>query len=318
MAKVIRSAGPVGRNKNKIESGLYRKHCVQCHGITGDGFGPAASLLSPYPRDFRRGTFKFKSTPVGSKPLHSDLIRTVSNGIPGTAMPAFSTLNNSKDFSDDVDALAHYVRFLAIRGEVERRIITALDSNALDAETAKQILMRVAGDWMAAESKVISPPNLNPNPNEYGRLESIARGKAIFESELTACVKCHGSKGEGNGTSQDFDDWTKDWTIRAGIDPVHPSEWRAMKKFGALRPVVDKARNLTWGVLRGGESRKDIYLRLVCGIEGSPMPAIARKENGNPGLSESDISDLIEYVLSLSTADRRAEPRKEASHAAIQ
>ncbi|MEQ1828010.1 MAG: cytochrome c, partial [Pirellula sp.] len=75
MDKVRRAAGPVGRNKSKVEKGLYRKHCVQCHGLSGDGYGPAAGLLAPYPRDFRRGTFKFKSTPVGSKPTQSDIVR---------------------------------------------------------------------------------------------------------------------------------------------------------------------------------------------------------------------------------------------------
>ena len=80
MLKVSRSAGPVGRDESKVERGLYRKHCVQCHGIAGDGAGPAASLLSPYPRDFRRGTFKFKSTPLAKKPTHQDIVRTIENG----------------------------------------------------------------------------------------------------------------------------------------------------------------------------------------------------------------------------------------------
>ena len=74
MEKVVRSSGPVGRDKSKVERGLFRKHCVQCHGISGDGRGPAAALLAPYPRDFRRGSFKFKSTPIGKKPTHSDTL----------------------------------------------------------------------------------------------------------------------------------------------------------------------------------------------------------------------------------------------------
>ena len=42
------------------QRGLYRQHCVHCHGITGDGAGPTAQFLMPYPRDFRTGEFKFK------------------------------------------------------------------------------------------------------------------------------------------------------------------------------------------------------------------------------------------------------------------
>ncbi|MBM3967484.1 MAG: cytochrome c, partial [Planctomycetes bacterium] len=101
MDDVKRSAGPVGRGNDKIERGLYRKHCVSCHGVTGDGRGLAASMLAPYPRDFRRGTFKFKSTPTGVKPTRSDLVRTLHKGIPGTSMPSFAALERSKEFEND-------------------------------------------------------------------------------------------------------------------------------------------------------------------------------------------------------------------------
>ena len=29
---------------------LYREHCAHCHGISGDGVGPTAVFLNPYPR----------------------------------------------------------------------------------------------------------------------------------------------------------------------------------------------------------------------------------------------------------------------------
>jgi mono/diheme cytochrome c family protein len=38
---------------------VYMKRCVQCHGISGDGNGPAAASMYPRPRDYRRGIFKF-------------------------------------------------------------------------------------------------------------------------------------------------------------------------------------------------------------------------------------------------------------------
>jgi mono/diheme cytochrome c family protein len=70
--------------------GLYREHCAHCHGITGDGAGPTAGFLNPYPRDYRKGWFKFKSTPLDVRPTHDDLKKIVLDGIPGTAMPSFS------------------------------------------------------------------------------------------------------------------------------------------------------------------------------------------------------------------------------------
>jgi len=62
------AAGPVSSEEEGLPHGLYREHCAECHGITGDGAGPTAALLNPYPRDFRLGKFKFKSTPQRRPP----------------------------------------------------------------------------------------------------------------------------------------------------------------------------------------------------------------------------------------------------------
>ena len=70
----------------------YRSACAPCHGILGDGQGPAARSISPKPRDFTAGVFKFRTTPSGALPSDSDLFRTVSDGVPGTWMPAWEEL----------------------------------------------------------------------------------------------------------------------------------------------------------------------------------------------------------------------------------
>ena len=57
------AAGRVGSDQAGRQFGLYRKHCAHCHGLSGDGAGPSAVFLEPYLRDFRRGIFKYKSTP---------------------------------------------------------------------------------------------------------------------------------------------------------------------------------------------------------------------------------------------------------------
>jgi len=163
-------------------------------------------------------------------------------------------------------------------------------------------------------------PTLIAPENGEEKQASIERGKEIFLSELTACSKCHGKSGDGKGASQDYDEWTKDWTIRAGIDPANKSEWKPMKKFGARKPVIDSSRNLTLGAFRGGSTRDDIYARIVLGIEGSPMPAIARKVNENPGVTEQGIRDLVEYVFSLSELKSQNgghESVEGASHASV-
>ena len=108
------AAGPVGSDENDNPRGLFRKHCVACHGISGDGAGPNAAALMPYPRDYRPGVFKYTSTAGGGKPVREDLLRTLQTGIPGTAMPSFGKLPQRQ-----LESLVEYVKYLSLRGETE-------------------------------------------------------------------------------------------------------------------------------------------------------------------------------------------------------
>ena len=47
---------------------VYEAHCIECHGRTGRGDGPAAAMLMPRPRDFTAGKYKLRSTETGSIP----------------------------------------------------------------------------------------------------------------------------------------------------------------------------------------------------------------------------------------------------------
>lgn len=112
------SAGAVSSDRENRHQGLYREHCSHCHGITGDGAGPTASFLDPYPRDFRHGKFKFKKTVTGTPPTREDLKRILVNGVPGTAMPSFRLLSD-----EELDALVDYVIYLSMRGMTERLLV---------------------------------------------------------------------------------------------------------------------------------------------------------------------------------------------------
>lgn len=65
---------------------VYQQSCATCHGDRGDGRGSFSDFLLPRPRDFSRGVYKLRSTPAGTLPLDADLARTISYGVPGTAM----------------------------------------------------------------------------------------------------------------------------------------------------------------------------------------------------------------------------------------
>lgn len=137
------AAGPVGSDQTGRPTGLYREHCAHCHGVTGDGNGPTAAFLNPYPRDYRPARFKFKSTPIGTRPTHDDLKKIVTEGIPGTAMPSFRLLPEQ-----EVEALVHYVKYLSLRGQMERRLYETLK----DLEPEERIIDPAPADTTAAKT----------------------------------------------------------------------------------------------------------------------------------------------------------------------
>lgn len=65
--------------------GIYQRNCIACHGPHGDGKGPAASALTPSPRDFLDPKAKWTR---GREPLQ--IYQTLTEGNPGTAMPPFA------------------------------------------------------------------------------------------------------------------------------------------------------------------------------------------------------------------------------------
>jgi cytochrome c oxidase cbb3-type subunit 2 len=88
----------------------YQKHCAKCHGVNGDGQGPLAVDLSTKPQNFTNGVYKFRSTQSGELPTDEDLLRTISVGIPGTAMEGYQELPQP-----DRLALVAYLKSLSPR-----------------------------------------------------------------------------------------------------------------------------------------------------------------------------------------------------------
>ncbi|MEX2027600.1 MAG: cytochrome c, partial [Pirellulaceae bacterium] len=310
--KLKTAAGPVRSDEHGNAQGLFREHCAHCHGVTGDGAGPTAAFLNPYPRDFRKGVFKFKSTPKGERPTHDDLKRIVVNGIPGTAMPSFRLLSDP-----DLEALLAYVKYLSIRGEVERKLIEKLDflddgdrlivegdQFAEKLNDIKGIAAVVVKRWENAPQTAVAIEQRPPGWDDPETLEaSIERGRRLFYGEVANCVKCHGESALGDGVTNDYDDWAKDF-----IPPnATPEKIRELSQtytaLGAMEPRHIQPRNLRRGVFRGGRRPIDLYWRMRNGIEGTPMPAVLMKDPMAPadtkGLTEDDLWSLIDYVRNL-------------------
>jgi mono/diheme cytochrome c family protein len=144
---------------------LYARQCAACHGAEGRGDGEAAYLLNPKPRDFTAATYRLVST-WESVPTDQDLFRTISRGMPGSAMPSWGHLPEA-----DRWALVRHVRSLA-----ERPLVVA-PSRAPGA------------DGSAGTGEVVVPAE--PADAATNR----ARGQELFAG---ACATCHGATGKGD------------------------------------------------------------------------------------------------------------------------
>lgn len=140
---------------------VYERYCVGCHGVAGDGDGPAAPMLLVKPRDFTKGVYKFRSTGSGQLPTDEDLYRIITRGVYRTSMPAWNLLSEHERL-----ALVAYVKSFY-------------------------------PEWSARGP---GTPILIPEPPDtLGSEESVERGRELYE--LLDCAACHGVSGRGDGES---------------------------------------------------------------------------------------------------------------------
>jgi mono/diheme cytochrome c family protein len=292
----------LGLDDLKLSRGsvVYRKLCLQCHGLTGAGDGAHAIELAAMPRDYRQGIFKFitvfpaqdaQKNPAakskkndlnpGGKPRREDLKRTIRNGLDGSMMPAFSTINE-----DDLDDLVSYVIHLSIRGETEfatmRRVIQPTDDDPAEF-TAPELrwlflrnLLFVLDNWgLAARSPIPIPPEHAKTSAD--RLLSAYRGYKFYNSAEFGCAACH---------------------INYGREPA--MKWD-------LWGTVVQPRNLALGVYRGGRRGEDLYARIYGGIYPSGMTAFHPTLKTGPSYPDQPdkIWNVVHFLQALSDPAER-------------
>ncbi len=147
----------------------YEKQCSACHGADGRANGDAAYLLYPKPRDFTRASYRLVSTWEGV-PTDEDLYRSISRGMPGSAMPSWAHLPERTRWG-----LVHYVKSLA-------------ENPITVAPTAE-------GDAPSGVIQLTSEPPFDYKAREIAT-ELFAQG----------CAPCHGVSGRGDGTQEQLDD----------------------------------------------------------------------------------------------------------------
>ena len=119
----------------------------------------------------------------------------------------------------------------------------------------KTLSPRWANEPPARPIPVVRPANLNA---------LVAKGKGMFKK--AGCPECHGESGRGDGPSAG--------TLTSGGRPTRPAD-------------------LTNHPLKGGDQPEEIYLILVSGLDGTPMPSY------RDALEEEELWALAIYVTGL-------------------
>ncbi len=175
---------------------IYNFRCSACHGVTGEGDGPVAQFLDPRPRNFTFANFKFRTTKFSELALDEDLFRTITRGVPGTAMPSWITLR-----TDERWKVVYYIKTFAEDFFSD----PDFDPRRKDDE---------------GDDYVIEIPSFSASTPEL-----VEAGKKVFVR--AGCVECHGKEGRGDGTSagRQFNylkqrilprDLSKGWTYKGG------------------------------------------------------------------------------------------------------
>lgn len=154
---------------------LFGKYCSICHGDRGDGAGKFAYLMNPRPRNLQQGNFKLATT-QNQIPSDDDLLRTISRGMPGSAMPPWGHLP-----ATDLRALVVFVRQLHVDAS-RKELETWVAERTMKAE-------EVAGA-LAERTQPGLPLVVPPEPS----FDDVRwfRGRRVY---LEGCAACHGESG---------------------------------------------------------------------------------------------------------------------------
>jgi len=223
----------------------FATRCAPCHGDEGLGDGPMAPLLFPPPRDFSRGNFRVVST-TNRVPTDADLMRTIRDGMLGTAMPPFDHLP-----ARDLRALVAAVRELAVRAETERLLEQHHD--AAEARARR-------GDDAARPARRRLPPE---PPLTW---QGLQRGQRLYESD---CASCHGQEGRGDGRVELVADhgrpvFARDLQrglLKGGIDGVQIARRIAAGMPGTPMPATAYAPRDLWDLVHYVQSLVDPQAR---------------------------------------------------------
>ncbi|MGE5177342.1 MAG: c-type cytochrome [Hyphomicrobiales bacterium] len=243
---------------------LFSVNCASCHGTDGKGDGPAAAALNPKPRDFTSGYWKYGGGVAR-------IVRTITEGSPGTAMAAFPSIPPEDRF-----AIAHYEQSFHAPIEADKPEDVAWAEQQFGGGAS------AGGATAAAGGAAAAPPvETGPTITIEQALAALAvtpppEGQAIADPALRTgegaslyaerCASCHGATGEGG--------------VRTRILGSAPYVYLTTKSLGDA-PTTD------WPT--DAARFTDLVLR---GLSGYVMPA-------NGDLTTDQVRALYDHTLML-------------------
>jgi mono/diheme cytochrome c family protein len=250
---------------------VYIEYCMGCHGMSGEGNGPAAIGSVPPPRNFTQGLYKFGLVKDGGLPTDEDFKRIIQHGLNGTGMLKW-------DISDDQTyAVTQYIKTFA-----------------------PQV-------WENKDQQAGVKIDFISDPFGLARKSfAIEHGKEVYHL-VANCQSCHRAyltQDELNSLSMKLNK-----TAAPEFDPsmyelkIQESEYYLYQYKD--RKVKFMPPDFTWNEVRSASDEKGIAERLCAGVTGSGMPAWCGV------VSNEDVWALAYYVKSLFDLKNNFKKREE-------
>ncbi len=190
-----------------VEKGksLFITNCVACHGADGKGDGVAAAALTPKPRNFTSMQGWING------PKISGIYKTLSEGIKGSAMVAFSTFTPEEKF-----ALAQYIRKTFVPNPPQ-------DSKDDLTDLAKTFKLSLGGQSTSDTTAGQANPGQIPIKDAMVLVEQD--GQARYQKVMEVMRQIAGDPGSGAGIfNRVVDNKVRALTMLSSTDEWHNNE----------------------------------------------------------------------------------------------
>ena len=209
---------------------VYHEHCVVCHGEKGDGQSRVRDSLDPPPRDF--------TSPEARAQLSRErMIRSVTEGRPGTAMVAFGAKLSSETIAGLVD-------------HIRETFMTPLDKGLGQRLYVKHCAACHGDDGATA---VWARNGLNPPPRNF----TTPAARAELSRERMLVSVAHGRPGTA---MMPFQNRLVDREIQAVVDYIRAEFMEGEGRRDAAQPATPAEAPMPDGLVGDFEKGRAFYM----------------------------------------------------------